>query len=233
MAAWLERCKPGFRVGAVVALGIAVVSSPWWGPQTMSHLSFFRMRRVEIHGLVYLPRAELMQRLAVDTTGSIWMDLGVLRGRIADHPQLIGVSLSRKLPGTLVVRVQERQPVALVQRKNALAAVDAEGEVLPLDPSMSDVNVPVLRSADSSILRFLAELRENEPKLFSRVSEVTREGRDELRIQLFTFPVRAMTDVTVARLLDIIPVERDLTAKGIRVAELDLRFRGQVIARTK
>jgi hypothetical protein len=35
----------------------------------------------------------------------------------------------------------------------------------------------------------------------------------------------------VNRLADIIPVEHDLARRGAHVAELDLRFRDQVIAR--
>jgi len=43
--------------------------------------------------------------------------------------------------------------------------------------------------------------------------------------------VRAMSDVTPARLRDVEPVEQDLAMRRMRVAELDLRFRDQVIAR--
>ena len=40
-----------------------------------------------------------------------------------------------------------------------------------------------------------------------------------------------MTTVTLARLGDIEPVERDLARRQLRAAELDLRYRDQVIAR--
>jgi hypothetical protein len=50
-------------------------------------------------------------------------------------------------------------------------------------------------------------------------------------VQLTTVPVRAMADVTAERLADVLPVERDLARRQARVAELDLRFRDQVIAR--
>jgi len=45
------------------------------------------------------------------------------------------------------------------------------------------------------------------------------------------WPVRAMADVTPQRLAEIYPVENDLTRRQARVAELDLRYRDQVIAR--
>jgi cell division protein FtsQ len=40
-----------------------------------------------------------------------------------------------------------------------------------------------------------------------------------------------MTSVTLARLSDIEPVERDLAQRQLRPVELDLRYRDQVIAR--
>jgi hypothetical protein len=40
-----------------------------------------------------------------------------------------------------------------------------------------------------------------------------------------------MLDVAPARLGEIIPVEQDLARRQARVAELDLRYRDQVIAR--
>jgi cell division protein FtsQ len=40
-----------------------------------------------------------------------------------------------------------------------------------------------------------------------------------------------MTNVTLARLGDIDPVQRDLTRRQLHAAEIDLRYRDQVIAR--
>jgi cell division protein FtsQ len=40
-----------------------------------------------------------------------------------------------------------------------------------------------------------------------------------------------MSDLSAARLADLLPVERDLERRRARVAEIDLRFRDQVIAR--
>jgi hypothetical protein len=50
-------------------------------------------------------------------------------------------------------------------------------------------------------------------------------------LELEKEPVRAMQDVSVERLAEIAPVEEDLARRQLRVAEIDLRFRDQVIAR--
>ena len=58
-----------------------------------------------------------------------------------------------------------------------------------------------------------------------------RLGDAELVLNLKSGPVRAMHDVTLDRLAEIDPIEEDLARRNVRVAEIDLRFRDQVIAR--
>jgi cell division protein FtsQ len=69
------------------------------------------------------------------------------------------------------------------------------------------------------------------PGMYARVSAVTPVGADEMVIELRSRAVRAMKDVTLERLAEIEPVEADLEKKQVRAAEIDLRYRDQVIAR--
>ena len=67
--------------------------------------------------------------------------------------------------------------------------------------------------------------------MFDRLDDVARVGDREVLLHFRTLTVRAMLDVTPDRLAEIFPVEADLAKRQARVAELDLRFRDQVIAR--
>jgi cell division protein FtsQ len=60
---------------------------------------------------------------------------------------------------------------------------------------------------------------------------VRRAGREEVVFRLPGVAVRARPTVEVHRLADIRFVEADLARRNLRAAELDLRFRDQVIAR--
>ena len=217
------------RIGALVVV-LAVLAAPWWGRATLSRLEFFRMRRVEIEGLRYLAPADVAERMKVDTTQSIWIDLDPVTARVKSHPQVADVRLSRRLPGTLVARVTEHMPIAVVATRAGFQVLDARGVVLPMDPSQVPVNLPVLVQRDTVLLRLLAGVRAAQPALFERISEARRTG-NEVRLELAALSVRAMADVTVQRLADILPVERDLASRQLRAAELDLRYREQVIAR--
>ena len=219
------------RIGAGL-LVVAAAGSPYWGRPLLARMAFFRVRRVQIDGARYTSARDILRQLHVDTTVSVWTKLGPLERRVAQLPEVRAAAIRRKLPGTLVVTVTERVPVALVPTPHGLRPYDEHGLALPIDPSQTAVDVPILAHRDTAALRLLGELRQRAPELYQSVSDVRRVG-GELDLSLTTFLVRAMADVTVRRLEDLEPVERDLAARRLPVAELDLRFRDQVIARLK
>lgn len=252
--------------GVAILLGLgAAISSPWWARPALSRLAYFRVRRVEFDGVRYAPVSELVARLRIDTTTSVWADPEPLARRVRAHPLVSDARVERRLPGTLHVVVTEKVPVALSPVREGFAVYDSAGHPLPIDPSrVGGVDAPVIAGRDTTLLRLLAELRAAAPRLFARVSEARRVvrstgsggaggsagGRDEIELSMAVAPalvgrepgqpgasprptlvVRAMSDVSAARLADLLPVESDLARRRARVAEIDLRFRDQVIAR--
>lgn len=246
--AWIWRERPRWQrwvIAAVVVIASAsVVTTPWWGPLALSRLDFFHVRTVEFDGVRFAKTPELLRRLAVDTTQSVWQPLDSLVSRIGEHPMVLSATVVRDLPGTIRVHVTERYPVALVPARGGLRPADATGSVLPIDPSVSLLDLPVAASGDSTLLSVLDALRQNAPELYARISSANRVAADELRFTLSgseigaagpsmanALIVRTSPDVTVARFRDILPVEADLARNHLRAVELDLRFRDQVIAR--
>ena len=237
-----EDDQPRGRIGGLAArwrltlaafVGLVLLASPLWGPPVLRRLEFFRVRRVEILGTRYTAPSELLDRLRVDTTRSVWDPLDPLAARLRTHAQLESVTVTRRLPGTLVVRVKERHPVALVDAPGGLRAVDERGRRLPLDPSRTPVDAPVVTAAprDTLVYHLLGDMQRESPALYAKLSSIRALGADEIVLQISDLSVRAMTNVTLARLGDIDPVQRDLTRRQLHAAEIDLRYRDQVIAR--
>jgi cell division protein FtsQ len=210
---------------------VVLATTPWWGPRVLAEMSFFRLRRVQVVGARYVRADSIAALLGVDTTRSIWDETGDLVARVRQHPQVSDAAITRRMPGTLVVTVTERVPVAFVPTARGLEPLDAAGRALPIDPSRVNVDLPVLARRDTGVLRLLGELRERSPQLYERVSAARRMRRGEIVLEMGAVSVRALDDVSVERLTDILPVEADLARRQARVAELDLRYRDQVIAR--
>ena len=241
------RVSAKWKLISVVLVLALLAPGSWLVRRGASEMEFFRLRAISVEGTRYLSPETVVERLGVDTTRSVWDDTTPLSDRLRKMSQVSGVEISRKLPGTLVVRIRENIPVALVPSPRGLEAVDTAGTVLPIDPTSEDLDLPVAAQRDISILALLGEIRSGDPRLYRRISEVSRDGRRGLVLQLGPEPtpgmpastaparpslrVRVTPGVPVERLADIFPVESDLVRRRANVAELDLRYRDQVIAR--
>ncbi len=222
--------------GAIVLL--VVGSAPFWGPLALRPMNFFRVRRVEIVGARYLAPSDILARLNVDTTASVWDPTAPLVSRVEGYPGVARANVHRKLPGTLVVEIVERVPVALVSAPGGFRAYDEGGTALSIDPTRVMVDAPVLTERDVPLLKLLGAMRADMPAMYARVSAARRPGHGEIALDVKvpgagaqTETVRAMDDLSLQRLADIEPVEQDLARKQLRASEIDLRFRDQVIAR--
>jgi cell division protein FtsQ len=234
-----------------VLLLLGLLMAAAWGTRAGARsMAFFRVRAVEVKGTQYLRPDDIVARLGVDTLASLWDDIEPLRRRVSNHPQVASVAISRRMPGTLVVTVEENLPVALVPTAKGLLPYDSLGRQLPIDPSRQRLDLPVVATRDPILLKLVGAIRNLEPLLFARVEEVRRTGRQEIQLTLSpvegdaiaassdsmaaprrSLRIRATTGLSVARLADIFPVESDLARRKARVDELDLRYRDQVIAR--
>ena len=148
------------------------------------------------------------------------------------------------MPGTIVVTIKENLPVALIQTPTGLLPYDSLGKQLPIDPARTSLDLPIVATDDPVLLKLVGAIRATEPDVFARIDEVRRTGRDEILLTLSRGPtagavppesktllVRVPVGLSVERLADIFPVESDLARRQVRVGELDLRYRDQVIAR--
>ena len=217
---------------ALLAVGLLLLlGAPFWAPLMLRQSSFFRVRKVEIIGARYVSVSDLMDRLRVDTTVSVWDPTGPLAARVASNPQVRSVDVRRKLPGTLVIEIQENLPIALVSTNDGLRAYDERGTLLPIDLARTPIDVPIVQRRDPVLLHLLGVLRNEAPAIYDRLSEIRITAPDEVLLQFDGTPVRAMRDVSPARLAEIVLVEDDLAHRGLHAAEIDLRYRDQVIAR--
>jgi cell division protein FtsQ len=239
--------KPGWKILGALLL-VAIIMAAAWGVRTAAReMAFFRVRKVEIRGTRYLQPSEIIARLKVDTLASLWDDVEPYRQRVKRHPQVSDVRISRRMPGTLVVTIDENLPVALIQTSTGLLPYDSLGKQLPIDPARTSLDLPIVATADPVLLKLVGAIRASEPRVFDRIEGVKRVGRDEILLSLSrrasqvsvgsaapqseTLRVRLPIGLSVERLADIFPVETDLARRQMQVSELDLRYRDQVIAR--
>ncbi len=219
--------KPGwYVVGALALLG-----SGWFlAPKLGRRLAFFDVRNIEVVGARFVPMSTLVGALKLPASASIFDPLGPVVSRVRKLPGIKGVEISRRLPGTLVVRVTEVVPVALANTKDGLRMVDEQGHALPFDPSRTAPDLPLTPTPDSLVAGLLGRVREIDPAFYANVDAAWQvQGDVVLRMQGHRVWFRP--DAGAAELRAIRLVEQDLARRGKAYAELDGRFADQVVVR--
>lgn len=230
------------RAYVVAVAALVGVTAPLWAPPVLSHVALFQVEEVGVVGTRYVPPDEVVRRADVATGATVWDDPAPWERRVEAHPLVREATVSRTGVDRLEIQVREAEPVALVPGSE-LEPVDASGQVLPLDPAESGLDLPILvgpRVEDGrvagedgrALLGALVALREAEPGFVRHVSEVGRGEHGGVRVRLTggqacdlvllpaDEPVRALRRV-----------ERALGQHGGAVEAADARFDGQVVLR--
>lgn len=218
--------KKGWLVlgGVALAAGGAAVA-----PAALRSLEFFRVRRVEVLGARYLSGDDVLAVLALRADASLFDPTAPLARRVFAIVGVREARVTRRWPGTLVVRIVEWEPVALAPGQRGLAPLDARGRVLPFDPTRWPADLPVA-TADWVVARVLARLREHEPDLYGAIISARRIRGD---VVLEAGPRRFLLrgDATADELRALAAVAEDLARKGRSYRELDARYAERILVR--
>ncbi len=216
-----------WRTGLVIAaLGVAAALV---APSLLRRVSFFEVRRVELLGARYLTGEDVVEALGLAPDRSLFDRLDGLDAKVAAIPGVRAARVSRRWPGTLVVRVTEADPVALAPRDGVLVLMDDGGRLLPFDPTRAPADLPVAQ-ADSAVARVLGRVREAEPSLYALVQSARRVAGDVvLESGRGRYLLRA--DAPVPAIRALAAVLRDLATRAWTFQELDARFTDRVFVR--
>ena len=171
-----------------------------------------------------------MQPWSSAPEASVFDDLSAAGAQVRALPGVASAVVTRRLPGTLEIILEEAVPVALAPRNGGMALLDSSGRVLPFDPSASAPDLPVAASADARVARVLASVQEHDPVLFARVRTAWRV-QDDVLLDVDGRRLWFGPAVTAEDIRAVMAVAQDLARQGRNYQELDGRFAGQVIVR--
>lgn len=210
--------------GVVAAILIAIALPP-----VLRRLSVFQVRRVELTGLHYLPPDAVMKALGLRAEASIFDPARPLEARLLRVRGIARAAVSRRLPGTLEVKVTERPPVALAPDRGRLALVDRAGRPLPYDPTRGVPDLP-LAERDTAVLGVIDRVREADPALYAALVAGRRE-RNTVVLETANRRLLVRVGATARELRGLAIVMEEAVRRRLRAAELDARFEGRVIVR--
>jgi cell division protein FtsQ len=238
--------KRWFTFTLVVGLAAAMAAVVARVPEALAEVEAFRVTEIRMKGARFLDLAEAEELLALPPQASVWDDTSQWEARLATHPLVRKVRIHRRFPGTLLLDIQECEPVALFPSPT-LVPVDEAGRILPIDPVLHRLDLPLIASgrgdgassltqAERSLLASeISRIRAADPDLASQISDLNLEEGGDLRARFLKPSVvfRFRPGMADRRIQDGLRVLADATARfeDDAVANLDLRYEDQVVVR--
>src|SRR3990172_7343041 len=109
----------------------------------------FYLKNIEFQGNRFVTEKELLSLFQVDSTQSLFdIDLKSIAEKIKKHPFVKEVYVSRRLPGDLVIKVVEMEPLAILNHKK-LTVVDENGNSLPDLNPFELVDYPIISNMET------------------------------------------------------------------------------------
>ena len=222
-----------------VAGGVALAAA--WLPDALAEIEFFRATEFTVVGARLIKADEVLESAAIPWYASVFDVTDEWESRLEVHPLIRRAEITRDLPRTLVVTIEERQPVALVAG-TLLDPVDRDGQMLPLDPAEHRMDLPLLRAGsgvedlNTSQLRILAmeveRLTADDPTFMASVSEIALDDKGDATVVVTgDVRVRFRPPLSHRRLRDGLTVLDDAARRrpDRKTAIVDLRYADQVV----
>lgn len=230
-------------IGALLAVSVAWATSH--GLSSLEDVEYFRIHRVEVVGGDLVSSDDVLQAAALPEGFSYWSEVMGWERAVEAHPLIEEATIENRWPDRIVIRIEERVPVALVATP-LLEPVDEHGVILPLDPAVRVLDLPLLRPPlsvaldgrpEPAALRLLAReahrIAEFDIRMRTSVSALRLDaqgdvvmmiGREDLVFR-FTAPI------SPRRLREGIQVFEDAVSRrgGVRPRVIDLRYEDQVV----
>ena len=146
----------------------------------------FSVEDVRLEGRRYANKERLIKALGLRRGDPILtFDIAAARQRLLALPWIREASIRRRLPDMIQISIQERQPMALWQRKGRLALVDTYGEVVTKNNlgRFRDLIIIVGKDAPRHASTLFAML-DSEPVLARQVTAAVWVGARRWNVQL-------------------------------------------------
>lgn len=255
-------CGKGYRrkrlsldlVLRIVFLTLVIVLAVIKLPEARARVlgsSLFRLNSISLKGNRYLLDSQVLRIAGVEKgTCGLRYDTEKIASRLEKHPRIRSAAVKKLLWKRLYIRVEERAPFALVDAQKLLE-MDESGAVFePVDPAVLP-DLPVITGLRGKRIRpgdtisgdqidqaiaLLQRLRDPEVNLYDQISEVhlRRDGSIVLvAVELGIPVILGSEDVSKRKLQALRVAMADMQQRGLLPASVDLRFKGQVVAKVQ
>ncbi len=168
-----------------------------WGLYTyILTSSYFYINRIEISGLKHLDRDAFEDFINIPPNTNIFtISMDRIREKAESHPWVKNAQVSRQLPDVIQIRIEEYEPVAMMEYDGSLYYVDREGTVFKKIEGGEKMDFPILsiiqkrvmskQEIEESIVesvKFLNRFSQLDRTLYADISEITLDSNGFLNV---------------------------------------------------
>lgn len=194
----------------------------------------FKVKTVTLEGRAETAPKEIGRMLGIQAGDlMLYVDVDEARARIEALPWVKSAEVRRVWPDKIVVRIQERRPVALWQMDGAVAVIDASGKPISGEDPARFAQLPLVvgKGAETQVGALLA-LIGTQPNLKLRVKAAVRVGERRWNLRLANgVEVRLPEEGAEAALAELVRLEREDNVLARDIKAIDLRFPDRFIVK--
>jgi cell division protein FtsQ len=222
-----------------IAKAVALVGAPLVAGFWLFVSPSFALGRIEVEGNRRIATAWVEQ--ALDPLGGenlLRLSLPAVERAIAANPWLAAVTIDKRLPDRLRLRVSEREPAALLRTATGLVVLDRDGrEIAPLAPGAVDGDLLLISFGAATAvdpgagLAVAAELERAAPDWAATLSEVQLLSEEDCRLFIgaLPFPIAVRLGTLERRLPELRALLPELEHRYQGIDFVDLRFERRIV----
>lgn len=149
----------------------------------------------------------------------------ILKEELAKNSKFKEIKIKKRLPNTLIISVERRQPIASLLKNGKIFGVDEEGVLFPIEQELFPI-VCFSEENTKLICKFLKELKES----FIFYPEIKEVKANNSQIYLFTsdYEIKwgevCLDDLLKEKINNLNYVISDCRKRGLAIEYIDLRF---------
>lgn len=237
-----------FSIITAAAIGILIIVANNWRNKTF-------VNKITIKGNLTISESEILTAAGLAADSLINLDelnLAFIRDRIAKHPEIKRVFVSKEPPSELIIEVSEKKPIAVLVKNTELNLIDDDREVFSIRNFEKVFDLPVINGLDESrkdyksdldiAVNFIKSAYAKGKYIQNQISEINMSDSTRLTVfsndrpTVFYFPKISRESESAeiySAKLGVFKkfIDDEIIKKNLNCEYVDLRFSNQIIAK--
>lgn len=200
--------------------------------QGVTARSGFAVDQIKVSGNRETSEIDVLDKLELDGwTSLVGFDADEARARVTSLPWVRDAAVRKVYPGTIEVRIEEREAFAIWQYGSQLSVVEKSGHVIAPFVGGSQATLPLVVGFDAGqrAADFVAKVA-NYPELASRVKGYVRIGERRWDLRLDNgITVKLPENQVDSALAELVALDRQDGLLGRDIAAVDMRFTDRLV----